>query len=159
MIYCACGEQLGVQRLTRLLSQAPESPVQEAAATQTDGTEHDSKEPVFSSTPPTSMQPGNVDQFARDDALRQENEQLLLLARKQDGMLAGLQTDLEVWASCCSDNVLLCVHLYFASHSEISATLFSDVQSYTHHTFSTWRMANSCCKQVTATVCRHAGMS
>ena len=109
-----------MQRLTRLLSQAPESPSQEAASTQTDGTEHDSKEPAVSSAPLPSLHPGNVDQFARDDALRQENEQLLLLARKQDGMLAGLQTDLEVHTSCCARDILLCKQdLQFDSHSGI----------------------------------------
>ena len=90
-----------MQRLTRLLSQAPESPSRAAATTQTEGNEHvvETTEAATASAPPASKQPANGS-LARDDALREENEQLLLLARKQDGMLAGLQADLEVSTSC-----------------------------------------------------------
>ena len=85
-----------VQRLTRLLSSAPEGKAT-AAGTQTVDQEVQPAEPQRTPSAQQETQTAEPEADAScEAALRAENEQLLSLARKQDAMLAGLQADLEV---------------------------------------------------------------
>ena len=78
--------------------QAPAKPASLAVAeTQT---EDEESEPQRQASAQQETQTAAVEDLSTEDALRAENEQLLVLARKQDAMLAGLQTDLEVSTAC-----------------------------------------------------------
>ena len=75
---------------------AAAQPAITASATQTEGQESAPPEPQRSESDQQETQTNEPEGQATEAALRAENEQLLSLARKQDGMLAGLQRDLEV---------------------------------------------------------------